>query len=81
VRLEVTLLARDSDGTVYTPAEPERGVWPKGSFGDDRSQIGDTRASVVGIDSLLIDKSQPHGDAISDEKDRADVVALRAIGG
>jgi hypothetical protein len=78
VRLELAFLARDADGTVYTPLEDGRGSWPPGSFGDEEGAVDGVRARVVGLTSLVEDKSGPRIDAASAAKDRADVALLLA---
>jgi Aminoglycoside-2''-adenylyltransferase len=76
VRLEVAFLARDEDGTVYTPVVEGRGSWPPGSFGEEEGEVDGVRARVVGRGSLVEDKSGPRDDPTAAAKDRADVAAL-----
>ncbi|MCA1694755.1 MAG: hypothetical protein LC749_08495 [Actinobacteria bacterium] len=79
VRLDVAFLARDDDGVLYTPLPEGRGSWPDASFADDIATLEGVPARVVTLSSLIIDKSESHGDAAADAKDRADVAALRAL--
>lgn len=76
VRLEVAFLARADDGTVYTPLAHGRGSWPAASFGDQVGEIDGVRSRVVGLASLVEDKSAPRTDPTTAAKDRADVALL-----
>ncbi len=76
VRLELAVLARADDGTVFTPASAGPGAWPEGSFGADVAGWGALRARVVGRASLVEDKSSARSDAVAAGKDRADVAVL-----
>ncbi len=80
VRIELALLARDENGVVFTPLEQGRGTWPTGSFGDVEAQLDGVSARVVGLASLIEDKSGPRDDAAVTAKDRADVALLLAVG-
>ena len=79
VRLELAFLARDEAGTVHTPLPEGRGEWPRGSFGDERAGFGEVSARVVGLASLVEDKSGPRDDPAAEAKDRADVAVLTAL--
>jgi hypothetical protein len=81
VRLELAFLARDQDGTVYTPLAGGRGSWPPGSFGSEQSEVDGVPARVVGLASLIEDKSAPREDPAVAAKDRSDVALLRSIPG
>jgi Aminoglycoside-2''-adenylyltransferase len=78
-RLELAFLARDHTGVIYTPLAVGRGHWPPESFGRDRAQLGDVNARVVGLASLIEDKSGPRQDPEVAAKDRADVENLRLL--
>lgn len=78
VRLDVTWLARDEDGTAYTPLAVGRGEWPPGSFGEEHGGVDGVRVPVVGRASLVADKSGPRDDPAAAAKDRADVARLSA---
>jgi hypothetical protein len=80
-RLELAFLAYDEAGTVYTPLADGRGDWPVGSFGDTRAEVNDVRARVVGLESLIEDKSGPRHDPAVLAKDRADVALLTSLPG
>ena len=56
-----------------------RGDWPPDSFGSDIRELEGVRARVVGVSSLVADKSQPRDDVVTRTKDAADVEALRSI--
>jgi hypothetical protein len=79
VHVDLAVLARDEDGTVYTPLKSGRGEWPRGSFGSDVRRLAGTRARVVTVESLIADKSQIHDDPISAAKDAADVAVLHSV--
>jgi hypothetical protein len=77
MRIDLAFLARDDDGTVYTPLEDGRGDWPAGAFGEDVATLDGVQARVVSVASLLADKSEPRDDPMTLAKDRADVEILR----
>jgi len=81
VRLELAFLARDEAGTVYTPLVEGRGDWPAASFGDTQAEVEGVRARVVGLSSLIEDKSGPRHDPAVLAKDRADVALLTSLRG
>jgi hypothetical protein len=81
IRLELAFLACDEAGTVYTPLVEGRGVWPVGSFGDTQAEVDGVRARVVGLASLIEDKSGPRHDPAVLAKDRADVALLTSLRG
>ena len=79
--LDVAFLARDVDGTVYTPLRQGRGQWTAGAFDDAGvMELMGVRARIVSVASLIADKSERRDDVTSDRKDRADVVILGGIG-
>jgi hypothetical protein len=78
-RLELAFLAYDDAGTVYAPLADGRGDWPVGSFGDTRAEVNDVRARVVGLESLIEDKSGPRHDPAVLAEDRADVALLTSL--
>ena len=75
-RLELAFLARDEGGTIHTPLGEGRGDWPTGSFGDAQAEVDGVVARVVGLTSLVEDKSGPRLDPGVASKDRADVASL-----
>jgi hypothetical protein len=79
IRLELAFLARDEVGTVYTPLAEGRGFWPPGSLGDDQAEVNGVRARVVGLTSLIEDKSRPREDPGVTAKDLADVALLTSL--
>jgi hypothetical protein len=79
IRLELAFLARDEAGTVHTPLVAGRGDWPAGSFGDTRAEADGVTANVVGLASLIEDKSGPRHDPATLAKDRADVAQLISL--
>jgi formate dehydrogenase subunit gamma len=78
-RLELAFLARDDAGVVHTPLEEGRGDWPAGSFGDETGQVDGVTAHVVGLTSLVEDKSGPRLDPAAAAKDQADVTVLGSV--
>jgi hypothetical protein len=79
IRLEVAFVARDAHGVVYTPLINGRAEWPLGAFGDDVRQLLGVQARVLGREALIIDKSAAHNDAVTDAKDRADLLSLGGL--
>ena len=79
-RLELAFLARDEEGKIHTPLADGRGDWPAGSFGDDQAEVSGVVARVVGLRSLIQDKSGPRLDPAAAAKDRADVALLNSLG-
>jgi hypothetical protein len=80
IRVEIAFLARDDDGTVYTPLRDGRGTWPKGAFGDDVAELHGTRARIVSLAALRADKAEAHDDPKVAAKDRADFETLSRLG-
>jgi hypothetical protein len=78
-RLELAFLARDDGGTICTPLREGRGDWPTGSFGDAQADVDGVVARVVGLTSLIEDKSGPRLDPAVAAKDRADVAVLISL--
>jgi len=79
VRVELAFLARDEAGTVYTPLLDGQGDWPAGSFGDAIAEVNGVHAHVVGLASLIEDKSGARHDPDLSAKDQADVALLTAL--
>ena len=79
VRLELALLARDDAGTPYTPLAEGRGDWPAGSLADIEAELDGVRARVVGLASLIADKSVARDDPVAVAKDSADVAVLTRL--
>jgi hypothetical protein len=79
VRVELAFLARDEAGTVYTPLQDGRGEWPDGSFGEAVAELNGVQARVVGLASLIEDKSGPRDDPTTAAKDGADVALLTLL--
>jgi hypothetical protein len=79
LRLELAFLACDEAGIIYTPLVEGRGDWPVGSFGETQAEVDGVRARVVGLASLIEDKSGPRQDPAVLAKDRADVALLTSL--
>jgi hypothetical protein len=78
-RVELAFLARDGAGAIHTPLVHGRGEWPAGSFGDEQGGVDGVVARVVGLTSLVEDKSGPRRDPAVAAKDRADVALLTSL--
>jgi hypothetical protein len=78
VRLELAFLARDTDGSVYTPLRGGRADWAAGAFVDEVAELDGVRARVIGRRALAAEKSQPQADPAAAAKDRADLATLAA---
>jgi hypothetical protein len=78
VRLELAFLERSADGTIYTPLEDGRGVWPEGAFEDDFAEFRGVRVRVISLRALRADKSEAHDDPRVAAKNRADLATLEA---
>jgi Aminoglycoside-2''-adenylyltransferase len=76
LHLDLAFLARDEDGTIYTPLREGRGSWPPDSFPGAVVKHGDVCAHVVSLESLIVDKSEARDDPSVSTKDRADVAVL-----
>jgi hypothetical protein len=79
VRLEVAFLARGDDGQVYTPLRKGRASWADGAFGHDVAELHGVRARVIGLQSLIAEKSVAHDDERAAAKDRADLTTLTGL--
>ena len=80
VRLELTFLARDDDGEVFTPLRDGAAGWPRGAFREDVRVLRGARARVMGLDALTGGKSAPRAGAEDAAKDRADARLLAQLG-
>ncbi len=76
VDIDVAFLARDEEGLVFTPLDDGRGEWPLGTFGDEEEELLGVRARVVGLASLIEDKSEVRSDPSTTAKDQADRAVL-----
>ncbi|HEY3843555.1 MAG TPA: hypothetical protein VGL48_09930 [Acidimicrobiales bacterium] len=76
IDIDVAFLAQDENGTVYTPLDEGRGDWPVGAFGQAEKELLGVRARVVGLSSLVADKSEVHPDPSAARKDQADIAVL-----
>ena len=80
VRLELTFLVRDADGSVFIPLREGRATWPSDALHSDALELGGTRARVLELASLRRSKSPPRSDLEDALKDEADDAVLRRIG-
>jgi hypothetical protein len=79
VRVELAFLAQNDTGTIYTPLGDGQGDWPAGSFADDIAEVNGVHARVVGLASLIEDKSGVRDDSAATAKDQADVALLTSL--
>jgi hypothetical protein len=49
VRLELTYLAGDADGGVFTPLRQGRAGWPQDALADDVGELPAVRSRLVGL--------------------------------
>jgi hypothetical protein len=79
VRLELTYLHRDPDGSIYTPLlDGTRGRWTGETLADDVEALEGVRASVVSRSGLMRMKQHDRG-AQYQARDAADYEALRGL--
>jgi hypothetical protein len=76
VRLEVAFLARDENGSVYTPLGSGRGEWPPETFGSDVVELLGVSVHVIRVRALIADKMVVRDDPLVTAKDRADLASL-----
>jgi Aminoglycoside-2''-adenylyltransferase len=76
VRLELTFLVRDPDGTVFIPLRSGRAVWSPEAFGQDVLTLNGVRARVIDRDVLARGKARTRDDSADAAKDVADFAAL-----
>jgi len=81
MHLDLAFLAADENGVVYSPLVDGRGTWHHNSFGEEVETITGVQAPVVGLSSLIADKSEERKDPITRRKDQADVAVLVALSG
>ena len=79
VHLELAFVARDEDGTVYTPLLDGRAEWTAGALGRDVGRIAGVHAPVITLEALIADKSADHGEPAAAERDRADLATIDAL--
>jgi Aminoglycoside-2''-adenylyltransferase len=81
VRLELTFLVREDDGSVFIPLREGRARWDDEALGYDVGELRGVRARLVGLASLTRDKSSPRDDPDEAAKDRADFARLSRLRG
>jgi Aminoglycoside-2''-adenylyltransferase len=80
VRLELTYLVRDADGSVFIPLRRGRAEWSADSLADDARELSGVRARLVSFEALARGKSSPRDDPDDAAKDRADFAVLSRLG-
>ena len=76
VRLELTYLVRDNDGTVFTPLQNGRAPWSEDALADDVRELDGIRSRVVALAALRRGKATARDDPEEAAKDRADFGVL-----
>jgi Aminoglycoside-2''-adenylyltransferase len=76
VRLELTFLVRDDDGTIFILLRSGPGVWSREGFGNDALELHGVSARLISRDVLARGKSRPRDDPADAAKDAADLAAL-----
>lgn len=79
VRLEVAFLDRACSGEVFTPLLEGQGSWPPGAFEDDVAEMLGTRARIISLSALKVDKFERRDDPAVAAKDRLDSVHLSRL--
>jgi hypothetical protein len=80
VRLELTYLVRQADGTVVIPLRDGSATWPSAATDCAALELMGAGVRVLPFASLVETKSSPREDVDDAAKDRADFDALRRIG-
>jgi hypothetical protein len=80
VRLELTYLVRDADGSVFTPLRHGRAQWSEDALANDVGELRGVRSRLVGLAPLMRGKSKPRDDPEEAAKDRADFRQLSWAG-
>jgi aminoglycoside-2''-adenylyltransferase len=79
VRLELTYLVRDGDGSVFTPLRDGRAQWSEEALANDVGELRGVRARLVGLAPLMQGKSTPRDDPEDAAKDCADFRQLSRL--
>jgi Aminoglycoside-2''-adenylyltransferase len=79
VRLELTYLVRDGDGSIFTPLRNGRAPWSEEALGDDARELLGVRSRVVGLAALTRGKANARDDPEEAAKDRADFGVLSRL--
>jgi hypothetical protein len=79
IRLELTYLVRDGDGSIFTPLHQGRGQWPDGALGNDVGELRGVRSRLISLAGLKLGKSSPRDDPAEAAKDRADFSRLSRL--
>jgi hypothetical protein len=79
VRLELTYLVRDGDGSVFIPLRQGRAQWSADALANDVGELRGVRAHLVALAPLIDGKSTPRDDPEDAAKDHADFRQLSVI--
>jgi hypothetical protein len=80
VRLELTYLVRDGDGSIFTPLHNGRAAWSEEALANDVGELRGVHSHLVGLAPLMRGKSSPRDDPEEAAKDRADFRQLSRLG-
>ena len=79
VRLELTFLVRDGDGTIFTPLRNGRASWAEETFANDVRELHGVRARILALAALTLGKSSPRDEPEEAAKDRMDFNVLSRL--
>jgi hypothetical protein len=79
VRLELTYLVRDGDGSIFIPMRNGRAAWPQDALEDDVRKLHGVRSRIVGLQALTRGKASARVDPEEAAKDRADFAVLSRL--
>jgi hypothetical protein len=76
VRLELTYLVRDDNGTIFIPLRRGRAEFPEEALANDVGEFRGVRSRLIGLAFLERGKASPRDDPEDAAKDRADFARL-----
>jgi hypothetical protein len=79
VRLELTFLVREQDGSIAIPFRRGPGRWAEEAFGEDVGELGGVGARLISRTWLTRNKRDGRGDPTDAAKDRADYERLARL--
>jgi hypothetical protein len=79
VRLELTYLVRDADGSVQIPLRTGRATWPADALASATAELHGVHARVMPLEPLARGKSRSREEAGEAAKDRADSAVLAEL--
>jgi hypothetical protein len=79
VRLELTYLVRDGDGSIFIPLRNGHASWSEDALANDVRELLGVRSRVVGLAALTRGKATVRDDSDEAAKDRADFDVLSRL--